>query len=330
MTEKLSYKEMVKLQVKLEMTHAKNNSIDLMKMFLYPLQDEIAEAMENLIFKILDHTEEDYYYQTKDGEIKYWEAKKIQHDYIVDHLGILGLMDVCYAMYVALLPAKQAPTLQQIVGSMHGYFKGIEGVKRQLQAIEMVLEEIPFATMHAPKGAEYAYLYPSGIELDPEEKEAFALQGTALPSIVRPKKVRNNRSIGYRTFNKSLIMGGKAHDKECNLDHINRRNAVAFRLEPRVRDLVTPEFNNEFKRCKKTGALETEVEREERRVAWQDKQDILPVKMAAVVGKPLYFAHRYDNRYRTYAEQYHLNYQGDCDDKAILELYKKEAIQGDW
>lgn len=322
------YKELIKAQIKLEMEHSKYNTVNYIKMFIKPVAENIAKAAEDLISKLENYPEDDYYYTVKSGETRYRNDLKTVHEYILA-MGTTGVIECYYQMYATVIPAKIAPTLQAVVGSILPFFKGIETMRNKLIAVEIVMLSCEYLELDVYKGAERAYV-TSVIELEDHELAIIDRQGTTLPSIIRPRRVRNNRDIGYRTFKKSLIMGGKAHDKHCNLHHINRRNSIGFRIEPRVRDLVTPVFDETRKVKKSTGKYETDIEIEERRTAWKQKQAELPYKIAPLMNKTIYFAHRYDNRYRTYAEQYHLNYQGDTDDKALIELAKREVILDDW
>jgi DNA-directed RNA polymerase len=46
------------------------------------------------------------------------------------------------------------------------------------------------------------------------------------------------------------------------------------------------------------------------------------------MGNRFYLTHRYDKRGRTYAQGYHVNTQGNCWNKAVIELADEEVVEG--
>lgn len=320
-------KELIKEQIKLERMHSKQNAGHMMRMFLKPFKDEIQTAADNLMLHILSKEAEDYQYMVK-GELR------IREDLIEVHETLINkdLSELMYKLLTVVVP-KGRVTLQQAVGALIGSFKSIESVSRQLKAVNLVIEFCPLLELDITKGAEFGYL-DSMVQLDKEELDVLNQQSVTLPSIVPLRQVRNNSSIGYRTVKKSVIMGGKHHDYDARLPHINKRNRIAFRIDKDIAGRMlagnidafdpTPKIN------KKTGKIETKQEVEERKASYLDLHHNLMDKIKPIVDRDIYFSHRKDNRGRTYVEAYHLNYQGSDAQKALVNLAKTELIAEEW
>lgn len=318
-------KEQIKHQIKLELHHTANNATQLMRTFLHPFHNQIEDAANNLMLYLMLFNEYEYEAQ---GEVRTREDLVEVHDTLLNS-------DLVELMYRLLTPVvhKGEVTLQQGVGSIVGSFSGMSSMSRQLKAANLLIERTPFITVDITKGGEYGYLV-SQIELDESEKLALSQQSVALPSLVPLRKLRNNSSIGYRTFRKSVVMGGKHHNFDMCLNHLNKRNRVAFKLDPeivgRVLKGVLGTFDPTPKYNKKTAKTETAVEVEERKNAWLALYAHYSDKVKAIGTNTFYFGHRRDNRGRTYCEAYHLNYQGSDEQKASISLAHEEVIACDF
>lgn len=312
-------------QIKVEARHAKQNSTQMAKMFLHAFEPDFKDAATMLELSIRTKKKEDYEYTTQGGE------HKIREDLIEIHEALLNV-DIKELMYRihAVACQNHEITLQQAVGSIVGAFDKIEMMTRRLQAANLILEYCPHLTVKITKGAEYGYV-SSDIKLDKEEADILSQHSVALPSLLPLRKVRTNSEIGYRTFKKSVIMGGKHHDKDVCLSHINKRNAIPFKLNPHIAGAIldgrlgqfdpTPKFN------KRTGRVENEAEVQERKEAYLDRQKHFKSKLQVLGTSTFWFSHRRDNRGRTYVEGYHFTYQGTDDQKALINLAHEEFVQ---
>lgn len=318
-------KEQIKSQIKLELHHSSRNATQLVKFMLSPFNDRILKAADNLMLHLMMFNDYEY---TVDGETR------TRDDLVEAHNSLLN-QDIPELMYKLLTPIvhKGTVTLQQGIGSILGSFSDVSTVSRQLKAANLLLEYTPFIEVDITRGGEYGYLV-SQIDLDDEERAVLNQQSVVLPSLVPLRKIRNNGTIGYRTFKKSVVMGGKHHDHDVCLNHINKRNRVGFKLDKDIAGRVlvgelgafdaTPKFN------KKTSKLETASEVEDRKQAWLSLHADLADKLKAIGSNKFYFAHRRDNRGRTYVEAYHLNYQGNDCLKAMVSLAHEEVIPCDF
>lgn len=319
------YRALVKTQMKLEHNHAKQNTTAMVKMFLKPFHADFIDAATKLELSIRTKTAKDYEYTVQGGEVRVREDLVEAHNALLDS----DIVDLMYRIH-AVACTKHEITLQQAVGSIIGNFSKIELVTRRLLACNLVLEYCPHLIINITKGGEYGYV-GSLIRLDKEEADLLDQHSVALPSIVPLRKVRNNSDIGYRTFKKSILMGGKQHDKDICLNHINKRNAVPFKINKEVAGRILAgklgQFDPEPKFNKRLGRVENEAEVQERKEAWLDRQKHMKSKIVALANHTFYFSHRRDNRGRTYCEGYHFSYQSTDDQKAIINLAVEEYVE---
>lgn len=308
-------------QIELENLYSNYNTPKYMRRCLKPFQDIIDKAVFDL--ELYLNLFEDYEYTTTSGETKTREDLIEIHDALLNS----DIADLFYAIYAVVIPSGRV-TIQQAVGAVISRFSNIHLISRRLKAVEILLKAIPLLTIDIQKGASYGYI-ESDIVLDEKEISIVSNQNKALPSVFPLVPVKSNSQIGYRTFTKSIIMGGKHHTYEVVLEHINRCNAVSFAIEPRMFKLYTPKFDPTPKVTKK-GTIETKIEVAQRQFSWDMLYQAMPSKLSKLINMPFYFAHRYDCRGRTYVEGYELNYQGDGFQKAIVELHHKELIKPEW
>lgn len=309
-------------QIELENLYSTYNTPKYLKKIMKDMQPDIDACANNLRLYCLLFDE--YEYTTEAG------VTKQREDLIEIHtvLAECDIEELFYKMYSVVIPNRRV-TLQAVAGSVINQLDEIESYGRRLKAVELLLKYIPFLEILLSKGAEYGYVV-SLIELEPEEADILSRQGKALPSIVPMAKVFNNSTVGYHTFTKSIIMGGKHHDQEVCLQHINRCNSVAFRTDPRVFKMLSPEFDPTPKLNKKSGLMETKMDIQKRKKSWISLYSSMPHKLALLNNLEFYFAHRYCNRGRTYVEGYEINYQGDGFQKSLINLSKKETIKPEW
>ncbi|CAL9963072.1 N4-like RNA polymerase [Vibrio phage D292] len=316
-------KQLIKNQIKLELHHSNRNASELVKVMLKPFHKEIVKCADNLSLYLMMFN--DYEYTLESGELR------TREDLLEVHQSLLN-KDISGLMYKLLTPVvhKSEITLQQGVGSLLGSFTDISTVSRQLKAVNLLIQYCPFITVDITKGGEYGYLQ-SQIELEPEEVAVLDQQSVTLPSLVPLRKLRNNSSIGFRTFKKSVLMGGKHHDFDVCLPHLNKRNRIPFVIDKEIAGRVLAGelggFDPEPKFNKKTAKTETPMEVQERKEARLALHAHLSSKLKAIGSEPHYNPHRRDNRGRTYVEGYHYNYQGNDWQKAMVSLHTQELIE---
>lgn len=149
-----------------------------------------------------------------------------------------------------------------------------------------------------------------------------------LPMVVQPKKVTKNfGGCGYYFNKSSMILNGSDvfDDEDICLDHINRANSVALTLNL---DVISSDEGSKILPKRKTGELFKDFEKRKKQfeVFYDTSVEVMEGLLA--LGNKFWLTHKYDRRGRTYACGYHVNSQGTDYNKAVLELARKEIIEG--
>lgn len=143
-----------------------------------------------------------------------------------------------------------------------------------------------------------------------------------LPMIVPPRPVTSNQDTGYLTMSDSIILRNY-HTDDVVLDHINRVNAIPLSLNHEVARMV----KNRWRHLDKPKKGE-EREKYLARVKAFNKYDRTSKDVfqhLAVNGGAFYLTHRYDKRGRTYCVGYHVTYQGNGWNKAMVNFFHQEV-----
>lgn len=145
-----------------------------------------------------------------------------------------------------------------------------------------------------------------------------------LPMITEPETVTHNRSTGYRTLKGSLILKDNHHEDDICLDHLNRMNQIPLSLDADVVSFV----QNQWKHLDKPKLGETHEDYQKRVRAFEkynrSSRDVLEGLMAQ--GNRFWLTHKYDKRGRTYSQGYHVNYQGNDWNKAVIQFADGELL----
>lgn len=145
-----------------------------------------------------------------------------------------------------------------------------------------------------------------------------------LPMVVKPMIVEKNTETGYLLNKGSIILKDNHHDNDVCLDHINRVNRIAFTVNEDTATMIKNRWRNLDK--PKEGESKSDFKR---RCAAFDKYDRTAhavINLMVQVGNRFFLTHKYDKRGRVYCQGYHINYQGNPWNKAVLELVDKELI----
>lgn len=147
-----------------------------------------------------------------------------------------------------------------------------------------------------------------------------------LPMIEEPEPVIHNKQTGYRSIPGSLLLKNNHHDADICLDHINRMNKIPLRLNPDIVAFVQNQWKN-IDHLKPDESVQ-DFKKRQKAFAKYDRtsRDVLTALMAA--GDRFWLTHRYDKRGRTYAQGYHVNYQGNDWNKACIEFAEGEPLNG--
>ncbi|QDH84613.1 putative RNA polymerase [Achromobacter phage vB_AxyP_19-32_Axy22] len=146
-----------------------------------------------------------------------------------------------------------------------------------------------------------------------------------LPMVIEPRHLENNRQSGYLISQGSVILKKNHTEDDVCLDHLNRMNKVALTINYDTVGMI----QNKWKNLDKVQEGETREDFEKRKRAF-DKYNKTAHEVMAVLthmGNRFYITHKYDKRGRTYAQGYHVNYQGTPWNKAVVEFADAEVIQ---
>ena len=145
------------------------------------------------------------------------------------------------------------------------------------------------------------------------------------PMIVPPQELRDNKDSGYLTRGAdSLILNDNHHEGDICLDHLNKLNRV--KLTANIQ--VVKKIRNSWKGLDKQKADETFQDYQDRIKAFEryEKHSFNVIALMEAMGNEFYLTHKPDKRGRTYCQGYHINYQGNSWNKAIVELAHKETL----
>ena len=146
------------------------------------------------------------------------------------------------------------------------------------------------------------------------------------PMIVPPAPVTHNRGSGYLTIaTDSLVLQDNHHEGDLALDSLNRFNQIPLAVNI---DLVKS-IRNEWKHLDRPKKDESFEDYQKRVKAFEryEKDAFFTIALLEEMGNRFHLTHKVDKRGRTYAQGYHINPQGNCWNKACVELADKEIVQ---
>jgi len=145
-----------------------------------------------------------------------------------------------------------------------------------------------------------------------------------LPMVCEPNKLKSNRDTGYMTTRGSVILRDNHHDDDICLDHLNRMNRVALRVNTHTAGMIA----NRWRNLDKPKEDEDLRDFQKRKKAFEkfDATVRHVMKLLYEAGNRFYLTHKYDKRGRSYCQGYHVNYQGAPWNKAVVELADPELV----
>jgi hypothetical protein len=304
------------LQIKNEYAFDKQHTVETLQL---ELEDTFKSHVDNYVKLLKDYyAQDDFTYTLKDGTIKVWASKQDRFNEMHE----LDIAEIAWHCLVHCITQKDT-TFTQVIGKFYKRF-GHETDRQNLESASefiAILNQTPFINVIYPANSEEGVLMiHSNIKLGKRLEAYLDNQRFTLPSLIEPMELTNNKQTGYESIGGSVLLGGRHHDNEVCLDHINRVNKVKFSLETRIFKKANPVFKDKD---------ETEIERQKRldnfKQCNRESGDIYARLVKA--GNEFYLTNRYCSRGRTYAHGYHLNSQGDNFRKGVLVLAEKELVQ---
>ena len=163
------------------------------------------------------------------------------------------------------------------------------------------------------------------IDVTPNVYAELELYQYPLPMLVEPRQVKTNKDSGYLTHGGSLILkGGNHHEDDICLDHINRVNSTPLTINADTARMV----KNQWKNLDRQKPDETAQDYRSRVTAFEkyDRNSREVMEHLYMVSDRFWLTHKYDKRGRTYCQGYHVDYQGNDWNKAVLEFFEQEVV----
>lgn len=147
-----------------------------------------------------------------------------------------------------------------------------------------------------------------------------------LPMVCEPNTLKTNRDTGYITVRGSAILRDNYHEEDICLDHLNRMNRVALRINSHTAGMIA----NRWRNLDKPKEDEDHKDFMKRKKAFEkfDSTVRFVMKFLYEAGNRFFLTHKYDKRGRSYCQGYHVNYQGAPWNKAVIELANPELVIG--
>lgn len=145
-----------------------------------------------------------------------------------------------------------------------------------------------------------------------------------LPMVVKPKYLKDNNQTGYINGKGSIILRNNHTNDDVCLDHINRINGISLCINDNTATMI----KNSWKNLDRVKDGETKEDFEKRKKAFKKYDETCKDVMAIMnqEGNEFHLTHAYDKRGRTYCRGYHISYQGNPWNKAVIEFTEKEYI----
>lgn len=147
-----------------------------------------------------------------------------------------------------------------------------------------------------------------------------------LPMIVPPNPLKSNEDTGYFTSRNSVILKNNHHDNDVCLDHLNKVNNIKLKINSVTATMIQNSWKNLDK--PKDGEDRKDYQRRVKAFEKYDRTARDVMMHLEIAGNEFWLTHKYDKRGRVYAQGYHVNYQGNAWNKAVVELAEGEIVNG--
>jgi len=163
-------------------------------------------------------------------------------------------------------------------------------------------------------------------DITPDVQQELDTYQFPMPMVVPPKELQDNTDTGYYTSRNSVILKDNHHDFDVCLDHLNHVNSVKLTLNHRVTSMIKNQWRNLDK--PKTGEEHAEYKKRVKAFEKYDRTAYEVMGHLDIAGTEFYLTHKYDKRGRVYCQGYHVNYQGNTWNKAVIEFADQETVDG--
>lgn len=156
------------------------------------------------------------------------------------------------------------------------------------------------------------------------EKELEAFQ-FPLPMIVPPRQLTDNENCAYLTVTESAILKKNHHEDYIRHPHLNKMNAIPLMINGETSLMI----KNKWRHLDKKKPEETLKDFKDRLKQFEKYDRTVHDVHAhlSINGNRFYLVHSYDKRGRVYPKGYHVNYQGNSWNKAVIEFADGEICE---
>jgi len=303
-------------QVTLEDKYSKAKLKQLIKEDILSSGQEIITQFEKAIKYIQS------YYNTE-----YWNTKQSK----INHCKLfISPAEAVMEVLIATLPYWEKPTMMQNIaaqlGNKLGYEDIFDAVEIASDLITCVAEaDLIDITKIVPEGKDVATLHiQSAIKMEDSLLARISIMQYPLPLLVEPKEITNNTEGCYFTFKKNVILGlhFNQHNDPLAYDIMNITQNIPLSIDLdilEVNDDLRHKDIDEDEEAKKKFKILTSFKQ-------FDTEVDTVVREMVEQGNKFYLGFYPDKRGRMYCQGYHISYQGNGYQKAMINFNKQQLI----
>jgi hypothetical protein len=250
------------------------------------------------------------YYDSKNNRLNHLK-------FVLEDVTYEGMIIEVMASIVSI----ETQTIQSVVGRIAPLLKYddiFDGIKTAAEIVVILAQFGLYDVIRGMDSETGTMLVKSNLVLEDETLTFIANTKYLPPMICPPKRITHNMSNGYFTCNKSVILkSGNHHNKYQNLKALNIANQVSMSLDLFVLGNFKEEAKHELDTPEKVKAHNELV-----------GSSTIVYEEILKQGNVFWFSNRYDKRGRMYCSGYHVSIQSTEYKKALINLSKKEIING--
>lgn len=163
-------------------------------------------------------------------------------------------------------------------------------------------------------------------DISADIQEEIDIYQYPMPMLVEPKELKNNRDTGYFTHKDSVILRNNHHEDDVCLDYLNKVNKVKLKVNSNVVAFIKNSWKNLDR--PKDGEERADFQKRVKAFNRYDRTAKDVLAHLEISGGEFYLTHKYDKRGRIYCQGYHVTYQGNAWNKAVVEFAEGEKVEG--
>lgn len=223
-----------------------------------------------------------------------------------------------FDLLVQMVLHKRAP-LPTLVGLLRKHFEPLHNASQLTADLLWKCAEVDLVTWD-----DITEKFIIEFDVSEDVHEAIARYQFPLPMVIKPEPITSNRDTGYLTTRGSIILRKNHHEDDVCLDHINRLNAIRFTIDDDTAFMIANSWRNLDR--PKEGESKSDFQRRVRAFEKYDTVSKGVIGKILSLGNEFHLTHKYDKRGRSYCQGYHINYQGNAWNKAVVHLADKEYV----